>query len=175
MAGPKMGVHAAEPSVAIAFASRFGTTRLLVERVASGLRSTGFDVELLDVTQDPRPPPDGRLIVMSSIIWESSLPAMNAWIARYQSAVRTRTVAAGVVCGRAGVEANGGLAYTRALVKRIGAGGHFEFALSGGMPARERLRAWERSALAAAGAVLGHSFTHLRADEEGASMIGLEL
>ena len=89
------------------------------------------------------------LVILSAIIWDRPVPVMREWITANSHLVRQWTVACGVVCGSAGVRETGGLVYARQLAGRIGKPDVFQFALSGQIPPRDRLRSWEWWALQA--------------------------
>lgn len=132
----------------IVYASRFGATSRLAERLAAGMRASGATVELLNVDA-ATPPPETPLILLTSIIWDRPLPAMRAWLADHAGAVRERTVACGVVCGAAGVREGGGMIYAGNLARRLGRPQLPRFALSGELPPRAALKTWEWWALRA--------------------------
>jgi len=140
-------------AITIAYGSRFGSTAKLAEKIAVGLRSVGATTQLIDVGEKtlivPQP-----LVILSAIIWDRPVPVMREWIRANMSLVRQCTIACGVVCGSAGVREGGGLIYARQLAKRIGKPDVFQFALSGEVPPRSRLRPWEWWALQVFAAIM---------------------
>lgn len=161
-----------ERRCAIAYASRFGSTQKLAERLAASLTASGVATTTLEVSTKA-PPPAGPLIVLSAIIWDRPLPAMRAWLADHHSTVQQNTLACGVVCGAAGVRETGGLIYAKHFANRLGKPNVFQFALSGQIPDRAQMRRWEWWALKAfAGAMRKPQLFDIRADERKATLLG---
>ena len=162
-------------SITVAYASRFGSTRRLAEELAAGLVKAGAAPELLDVRVNPkltRQP----LVILTPIIWDRPLPAIREWIAANSALVRQCTVACGVVCGAAGVRETGGTIYARQLAARIGRPDVFQFALSGEIPARYRLRFWEWWALRTFATVMRKpQLFAVRADARKARIVGSQI
>lgn len=156
----------------IAYASRFGSTQKLAERLAASLTASGVATTTLDIATNAVPP-DQPLLVLSAIIWDRPLPAMRMWLADHHSAIQQNTLACGVVCGAAGVRDTGGMIYAKNFAKRIGKPDAFQFALSGQIPDRTQLRNWEWWALKAfAGATRKPQLFDICADEDKAARLG---
>jgi hypothetical protein len=161
--------------ITVAYASRFGSTARLAEQLAVGLDAAGAKAQLMDVsggtTVGLNP-----LVILTAIIWDRPIPVMRDWIAVNAPLVRERTVACGVVCGSAGVRENGGMVYARQLAGRIERPDVFQFALSGEIPPRARMRGWEWWALRAFSKMMRKPqlFT-IRADALKASVIGTQI
>jgi Flavodoxin domain len=135
-------------AITVAYGSRFGSTAKLAEEIAAGLRDVGAIPRLIDVAEKG-PLASQPMIVLSAIIWDRPVPVMREWITANRHLVRQWTVGCGVVCGSARLRETGGLAYARQLARRIGRPDVFQFALSGEIPSRSRLRSWEWWALQA--------------------------
>jgi len=120
------------------YATRYGSTRRLAEALASGADAHDVKIVLHDVATAPDPA-EVPAIVLTAVIWDRPLPAMRTWLARHGATVAPRLLAAGVVCGSAGVREGGGMSYARGLLKRIGRPDGRRFALAGEIPARDRV------------------------------------
>lgn len=161
-----------KPTLAIVYATRFGSTRLLAETMAGAMVENGATPLLLNVDDDP-PPPALPTILLTAIIWDRPLPAMRRWLARYGAQVRPHVLAAGVVCGSAGVREGGGMSYARRLAARWGHAGTVPFALSGQIPPREAMATWEWWMLKAFSRVMRKpQLFAIRADIAGAKSVG---
>jgi menaquinone-dependent protoporphyrinogen IX oxidase len=161
--------------ITVAYASRFGSTVKLAEQVAAGLHSAGATPKLIDVTADPTVELQ-PLVILTPIIWDRPIPVMREWITANSALARQCTVACGVVCGSAGMRETGGMVYARQLAKRIGRPDVFQFALSGEIPARNRMRSWEWYALRIFTGVLRKpQLFAVRADASKAKAIGARI
>ena len=161
--------------ITIAYASRFGSTSKLAEQLAAGLQSAGATPQLIDVGAKPVVP-DQPLVILTPIIWDRPIPIMREWMTANSGLLRQYAVACGVVCGAAGVRESGGMVYARQLAKRIGKPDLFQFALSGEIPTRNKLRSWEWWALRAfAGVMRKPQLFAIRADASKARMIGSQI
>lgn len=158
----------ADPLV-IAYASRWGTTATLAADLADALRARGRTAHLHNISDDPTLPAEGRLIVMTAIVWDRPIPAMRQWIATHRPTLAPRVAALVVVCGAAGVRPTGGQIYARQLARRIGVGDDVpRFALSGQIPEDARLKGWERVALRAFAKVMrAPGLMEIEADRAG--------
>jgi hypothetical protein len=159
-------------AITVAYASRFGSTAKLAEEIVAGLRSVGTTPQLINVADkasiNPQP-----LVILSAIIWDRPVPVMREWITANLPLVRECAVGCGVVCGSAGVREAGGLIYSRQLAKRIGRPDVFQFALSGEIPPRDRMRSWEWWALQSFAAIMRKpQLFRIRADAAKASEVG---
>lgn len=162
-------------TITVAYASRFGSTAKLAEHLAVGLQGAGAIPEGIDVAGKPVVQSQ-PLVILTAIAWDLPIPAMREWIAENQSLVRHCTVACGVVCGSAGVRHGGGMVYSRQLAKRIGRSDVFQFALSGEIPSRQRMRSWEWWALQTFASIMRKPqlFT-IRADVVKANEVGQKI
>jgi hypothetical protein len=130
---------------------------------------------LLDVSSNSTVPLQ-PLVLLTPIIWDRPIPAMREWIAANSKLIQEHIVASGVVCGAAGVRETGGMVYARQLAKRIGRPDVFQFALSGEIPSRDKLRGWEWRALRIfAGIMRQPKLFTIRADEAKARKIGSQI
>ena len=162
-------------AITVAYVSRFGTTSRLAEELCAGLESSGTIAHLVEVGTKPFVPQQ-PLVILTPIIWDRPIPAMREWIAANGDSIRQHIVACGVVCGSAGVRENGGMVYARQLSKRIGRADIFQFALSGEIPSRDRLKGWEWRALRIfAGIMRKPQLFTIHADEAKAKRIGIEI
>ena len=161
--------------ITIAYVSRFGTTARLATQLGAGLAGSGAEPQLVDVSLKPYVPQQ-TLVLLTPIIWDRPIPAMREWLAANSSLVQQYVVASGVVCGAAGVRENGGMVYARQLAKRIGRPDIFQFALSGEIPSRDKLRGWEWQALRIfAGIMRKPQLFAIRPDEVKARKIGSQI
>src|SRR5262245_52536851 len=161
--------------ITIAYASRFGSTAKLDEEVAVGLRSVGRRPQLVDVSIGLKVPQQ-PLVILTSIIWDRPIPSMREWIAGNAALIRKCTIACGVVCGAAGVRDTGGMVYASQLARRIGKPDVFQFALSGQIPLRDQLRAWEWWMLKAfAGVIRTPQLFSIRANLDKARLVGTQI
>lgn len=166
-----------EPApVSVVAASRFGSTGELARELAAGLVDAGIQTELLDAADNPLPPA-GQVILLTAIIWDRPIPPMRAWLKQHATAMAPRLLAVGVVCGAAGVREGGGLIYAGQFARRAGASDDVRrFALSGRIPARDRLAGWEWWALRAfAGVIRKPQLFDITPDLAGARRLGTEL
>ena len=162
-------------TITVAYASRFGSTAKLAEQLAFGLQAAGVNPHLMDVSRGATMGLN-PLVILTAIIWDRPIPVMRDWIAANAKVVRERTVACGVVCGSAGVRENGGMVYARQLASRIGRPDVFQFALSGEIPPRPKMRGWEWWALRAfAGIMRKPQLFTIRADASKASVVGTQI
>jgi menaquinone-dependent protoporphyrinogen IX oxidase len=134
-----------EKRIAILYATRFGTTRLLAERIGEVLEGSGVSVTLSSLPSTP--PREGAILLMTAIIWDRALPAFRAFLAEHLMEIAPRVIGLGVVCGSAGVRPQGGRGYLRRLVRAFPSPPPIQFALSGRIPPREELTRWEYSLL----------------------------
>ncbi|RMF14898.1 MAG: hypothetical protein D6761_08760 [Candidatus Dadabacteria bacterium] len=160
--------------IAVVFASRFGTTRLLAERIAEGIREAGGQAALIDVAEGAADVADAdRIILLTAIIWDRPLAAMRRYLQQHGDAIRDRLLALGTVCGSAGVRPQGGLVYARQLAKRVAAPDVERFSLSGRIPPREAMASWEWWALRLFASVFRKpQLFEIQPDEAGARKIG---
>jgi hypothetical protein len=162
-------------TITVAYASRFGSTAKLAEQLAAGLEVAGANPQLMDVSRETTVGLNA-LVILTAIIWDRPIPVMRDWIAANAKFVRERTVACGVVCGSAGVRENGGMVYARQLAKRIGRPDVFQFALSGEIPPRTKMRDWEWWALQVfAGVMRKPQLFTIRAGTGKASVVGTQI
>jgi menaquinone-dependent protoporphyrinogen IX oxidase len=162
-------------AITVAYGTRFGATAKLAQEIAAGLQSVGAVPQLIDVARGS-PTLSQPLVLLSAIIWDRPVPAMREWIKVNRRLVRQFTVACGVVCGSAGVREKGGLVYARQLAKHIDRPDIFQFALSGEIPARNRMQRWEWCALQLFSTIARKpQLFRIRADVMRANEIGREI
>ena len=131
---------------------------------------------MFNVAQTQGPPPAGALIVLCPVIWERPLSTMKQWLDTHRKIVRAQVVAAGVVCGQAGVQPNGGAGYAKKLARAVGNKRVFQFALCGRMPPPELLENWEIATLVVAATILRKpKLFELEPDDAGAFAVGREI
>ena len=162
-------------TITVAYASRFGSTAKLAEQLVLGLQAAGANPHLMDVSRGTTMGLN-PLVILTAIIWDRPIPVMRDWIAANAKLVHDRTLACGVVCGSAGVRENGGMVYARQLAGRIGRLDAFQFALSGEIPPRTKMRSWEWWALKAfAGIMRKPQLFTIRADPTKARLVGTQI
>jgi hypothetical protein len=162
-------------TINVVYASRFGSTAKLAEQLAAGLEAAGAKAQLVNVSSGTTVG-SNPLVILTAIIWDRPIPVMRDWIAANAKLVRQHAVACGVVCGSAGVRENGGMVYARQLAGRIERPDVFQFALSGEIPPRTKMRNWEWWALRAfAGVVRKPQLFTIQADAGKAGVIGTQI